>query len=165
MDKIKEEIETLQNTFSERHPRIASLKEQLNQLASISKPLQEETQAQQVTPKGDLFAGIKVDDNQKELFDDLMKKYRYLEVIIFMDRQNKEHYMSFLSEQFIPESPIFPKLPLLLAWGLVAGFLIGAGRVLLKERGAALKPKLPVVSVTELATRVLVPRHAEEKQV
>lgn len=174
MDRIKEEIDTLKNSFSERHPRIASLKEQLASLSAIAKPIVDETQNPN-TPRGDIFAGVRVDENQKELFDDLMKKYRYLEVVLFMDRQNKDHYMSFLSEPFIPDSPVFPKLPLLFAWGLVGGFLIGAGRVILKER-KRLPPRLPIASVNELVDRVIphaqpglhrepTVHRAEEKQV
>ena len=62
-----------------------------------------------------------------------MKKYRYLEIIIFMDKQNKDHYISFLQEPYVPQSPTWPKIPILLAWGIALGFLLGSIMVLLKE--------------------------------
>ena len=130
MQKIQEEIDTLKNSYSEKHPRITALKEQLAQLSQWNKPFAESAPP---PPKGDVFSGVKVDEASKELFDDLMKKYRYLEIIIFMDKQNKDHYISFLQEPYVPQSPTWPKIPILLAWGIALGFLLGSIMVLLKE--------------------------------
>ena len=130
MEKIQEEIETLKNSYSEKHPRITALKDELAQLAQWNRPV---TENAPLNPKGDVFSGIKVDDASKELFDDLLKKYRYLEVVIYMDKQNKDHYLSYLNEPFIPNAPTWPKIPILLAWGVALGFLIGSIFVLIRE--------------------------------
>ena len=142
MEKIQEEIETLKNSYSEKHPRITALKAQLAELTQFNKPFAESSPA---AAKGDVFSGIKVDSASKELFDDLLKKYRYLEVVIFMDQQNKDHYMSLLSEAYIPQNPIFPKLPILVVWGVAAGFLLGAIWVLLRDMPADSRKRFSVV--------------------
>ncbi|MBC7397840.1 MAG: hypothetical protein H7333_10400 [Bdellovibrionales bacterium] len=138
MDKIQSEIATLKASYSEKHPRITALKDQLTQLAQFNKPFSDSSPP---AAKGDMFGGIKVDGASKELFDDLLKKYRYLEVVIFMDQQNKDHYMSLLNEAYIPESPVFPKLPILIVWGIAAGFLLGSIWVLMKEMPVAEEKK------------------------
>lgn len=129
IERIQLEIETLKNSFSEKHPRVSELKDQLAKLSQWSKPLESTNNA----PRADFFTGIKVDETSKELFDDLLKKYRYLEIVIYMDQQTKDNYLSYLNEPYVPKSPTWPKLPILLAWGMTAGFLIGAIRVLYKE--------------------------------
>ncbi len=129
IERIQQEIITLKNSYSERHPRIAALKEQLVQLSQWNKPMGEVSNAGE---KRDVFNGMEVDASSKELFDDLIKKYRYLEVVIYMDQQSKDQYLSFLKEPFVPDTPTWPKLPLLLLWGMAVGFLLGSVRVLTK---------------------------------
>jgi uncharacterized protein involved in exopolysaccharide biosynthesis len=135
--KIQNQIETLKNSYSERHPRITALKEQLNQLSQYNSKSSGPESAPSMSA-ADVFTGAQVDPASKELFDDLIRKYRYLEVVIYMDQQNKDQYVSFLNEPYVPRSPTFPKLPLLLTWGIALGFLIGSIRVLAKAlpRGA-----------------------------
>ena len=130
VEKLQEEVKTLENTYSDKHPRVIALKEQLAELSQMNRPVAEKGLA---VPKGDLFAGFRPDDASKDLFDDLLRKYRYLEVVIYMDKQNKDHYVSYLNEPFVPQAPTWPKIPILLAWGVAIGFLIGAALVLLRE--------------------------------
>ena len=133
IDKIQNQIVTLKKSFSEAHPKIAALKQKIVELSQYSSTQAfSETSPPNFSP-ADLFSAAQVEPASKELFDDLIRKYRYLEVVIYMDQQNKDHYMSFINEPYIPRAPIFPRLPLLLTWGLTFGFLLGAIRVFLKE--------------------------------
>ena len=154
MDKIQSQIDTLKRSYSERHPRITALKDQLAQLAQYrSTPTTESAPPSLST--ADVFTGAQVDPASKELFDDLIRKYRYLEVVIYMDQQNKDQYLSFLSEPYVPHSPTFPKLPLLLTWGIAFGFLIGSIRVLASAmpkgmgKRLSMMPTPPPVRVNE----------------
>jgi len=122
IENIQREIETLKATYSAKHPRIAELTGQLAHL----KKLPQQEKAWSI----DLFAGAKTNADSKELFDDLMKKYRYIGVVMHMDQESKDHYLSYLNEPYIPHSPIWPKLPILLVWGIAAGFLFGSLSVL-----------------------------------
>lgn len=147
IERIQMEIDTLKASYSEKHPRVTALKDQLAKLSQWSKPLESSNN----TPRGDLFNGIKVDEASKELFDDLLKKYRYLEVVIYMDQQSKDNYLSFLTEPYVPHSPTWPKLPILLAWGVTAGFLIGSVRVLYKELPRTKAESLSIVRTVPTA--------------
>jgi|GEM_PF-2517442 len=135
--KVKDEIAALKISYNETHPRIAELNRQLSQLEAWSKPA---TESPVHSGAGDAFSGVKVDDSAKVLFDDLLTKYRYLEVVIHMDQQNKNQYLTFLSEPHVPPFPIWPRLPVLLAWGIAAGFLVGSGFVFLRELSARANP-------------------------
>lgn len=128
IETIERQIEALKASYSDKHPRVAELNKQLLQLQHYDPPSNEGSTSPQ---RQDLFAGVKVDEGSKELFDDLMKKYRYIDVVMYMDLQNKDHYLTYLTEPFIPQSPTWPKLPILLAWGVASGFLIGAGSILI----------------------------------
>jgi len=149
IEKIQEEIETLKNFYSEKHPRIAALKEQLVQLNQWVRPTSEQAPTAQ---DGDIFTGLKVDESSRDLFNDLMKKYRYLEIVIYMDRQSQDQNLSFLKEPYVPSAPIWPKLPILLAWGIAVGFLIGSVRVLMKS-GIKTIPNPFTVIANEVLTR------------
>lgn len=128
IEKVTNEIETLKSEFSERHPRIAELKQQLHLLSRWVSPHQGESAP---SHGSDPFAGITVEPSSKELFDDLLKKFRYLEVVLYMDQKGKTPHLVQLSEPYVPESPTWPKLPILLTWGMAAGFLIGSLRILI----------------------------------
>ncbi len=130
MESIQTEMENLRKSYSDKHPRISALQEELDQLMQWSKPWAESTNRARAS---EAFTGAKISPESRELFDDLLKKYRYLEVVIFLDQHNNNHYLTYLSEPFIPESPVSPKLPLLALWGLAAGFLAGSALVLFKQ--------------------------------
>jgi uncharacterized protein involved in exopolysaccharide biosynthesis len=151
--KIQNQIETLKSSYSETHPRIAALKEQLAQLSQYNSKSNGPESAPSMST-ADVFTGAQVDPASKELFDDLIRKYRYLEVVIYMDQQNKDQYVSFLDEPYVPRSPTFPKLPLLMTWGIALGFLIGSVRVLLKALPRGLGKRFSVVSSESSAPRV-----------
>mgnify|MGYP000173201880 CR=1 FL=1 len=80
-----------------------------------------------------MFSGAKVDDSAKELFEDLLKKYHYLEVAIYLDAQSQDTYLTILQEPFVPKAAIWPKRPIFLIWGVLAGFLIGTFLALASE--------------------------------
>lgn len=120
---VEREIITLQQSLSEKHPQIIALN---NQLVHLQKYNKSWDGSSAIPQHQDLFAGAKVDESVKDLFDDLMKKYRYIDVVMYMDLQTKDHYLSYLDEPYVPHSPTWPKLPILLTWGIAAGFLIGA---------------------------------------
>jgi len=131
IENVQNQIETLKKTYSERHPRILALKQELSKLSQYNTKSFTENTPVSVPNIDQVIAGTQIDPASLDLFNDLIRKYRYLEVVIYMDQQNKDQYVSFLNEPYVPHSPTFPKLPLLLTWGIALGFLLGSVRVLL----------------------------------
>lgn len=129
MDKIEEEIRVLKTTYSDKHPRIAELTKRYGELSAWMK-LNPEVKVPTSMPRAANFSSAKVDEGSKELFQDLLKKFHYLEVVIFMDQQNQNAYLTLLQEPFVPKSPVWPKLPILMIWGVAMGFLVGTLLVL-----------------------------------
>jgi LPS O-antigen subunit length determinant protein (WzzB/FepE family) len=131
MERVKAQISVLRRSYSDRHPKVAELNRKLE---SLQKWLKQPTLEMASTPaRSGVFSGTKVDDSAKELFEDLLKKYHYLEVAIYLDAQSQDTYLTILQEPFVPKAPIWPKRPIFLIWGVLAGFLIGSIFALVSE--------------------------------
>jgi uncharacterized protein involved in exopolysaccharide biosynthesis len=144
IERVEAQIRVLKMSYSDKHPKIAELTKKLEQLSKWLKPGNSETAA--APTRAGVFSGAKVDEAARELFEDLLKKYHYLEVAIYLDSQSQDTYLTVLQEPFVPKSPIWPKRPIFLIWGVLAGFIIGAGLAaaaeLLPEHARRLKPRL-----------------------
>lgn len=129
ISRTQEEIDMLKRTYSEKHPKIAELTKKLETLGKWVKN----------NPETDIknhsmnFSAAKVDAGSKDLFGDLLKKYHYLEVAMYLDEQSQETFLSVLQEPFVPKSPIWPKRSIFLIWAVMTGFLVGAVLALLRE--------------------------------
>jgi hypothetical protein len=139
-DRIREEARVLRTSYSEKHPRVTQLKKRLTELESWLKANESaaaesgsEGTGSAVTGKAVSFSGAHVDPASKDLFQDLLKKFHYLEVVIDLDQQSQDAYLSILQEPFVPKAAIWPKRPLFLIWGIATGFLVGSLFVLITE--------------------------------
>ena len=132
MTRIKEEIRSLEANYSSMHPRISELNHKLADLSRFIKPNYEEAPR---AVRSEVFSGAKVDPASRELFLDLLKKYHYLEVVMYMDQQNSEAYLTQLQEPYVPTAPMWPKRPIYLGWGIAIGILMGAILVMARESG------------------------------
>lgn len=138
-NRIREEISKLKASYSDKHPRIAELSSQLSELTRLGTkshtarlPSPESTQpALGIHAK--VFSGAKVDETSKDLYQDLLKKYHYLEVVISLDQQNHDGFLSLLQEPYVPKAPLWPKLPIFFIWGVALGFLVGTLLILVLE--------------------------------
>ncbi|MGZ3697091.1 MAG: hypothetical protein ACXVCH_03265 [Bdellovibrionota bacterium] len=140
IEKITSEIRALRATYSDKHPRVAELTRQLENMKHM---LSANGPSEGTAPaaRSRKFTGDKVDEASMDLFKDLLKKYHYLEVVIFMDQQQDQNYLTVLEEPFVPKSPLSPKLPILLIWGVLVGFIISASLVLGRELRELKTPK------------------------
>ncbi len=130
IDRIKEEITALRSTYSDKHPKIAALTKRLIEISNLLDPANE-GKVQRTNPG--IFSGAKVDDASKDLFQDLIKKFHYLEVVMYLDEQSIDTFISVLQEPYIPTAPMWPKRPIILIWSVISGFLVGSLLGLLKE--------------------------------
>lgn len=131
MERVRSQIAVLRRNYSDKHPKITELN---SKLVSLEKWLKQPSLEMSSAPtRSGVFSGAKVDESARELFEDLLKKYHYLEVAIYLDSQSQDTYLTILQEPFVPKSPIWPKRPIFLIWGVLAGFLIGALLALVSE--------------------------------
>ncbi|MBC7690588.1 MAG: hypothetical protein H7222_02375 [Methylotenera sp.] len=125
-DQLQDELKTLRASYSDQHPKVAALTKRVQNLA---KWLQSNTAEIPVTgamTRTKSFSGANVDPSSKVLFESLLQKYHFLEVVISLDEQSSDTYLTLLDEPFIPRSPMWPKRPLFLIWGIATGFLVGS---------------------------------------
>ena len=131
MERVKAQISVMRRSYSDKHPKVEELKAKL---ASLNKWLtQPQLEMVSEPARAGVFSGARVDDSAKELFEDLLKKYHYLEVAIYLDAQSQDTYLTILQEPFVPKAPMWPKRPIFLIWGVLAGFLLGSLFALLSE--------------------------------
>ncbi|MBI3543313.1 MAG: hypothetical protein HY075_08595, partial [Deltaproteobacteria bacterium] len=123
IDRIKEEITVLKGTYSDRHPKVTALTKRLVEISKLLDPSNENVRERS---NPGIFSGAKVDDSSKELFQDLLKKFHYLEVVMFLDEQSIDTFLTTLQEPYVPSAPMWPKRPIILIWSIISGFLVGA---------------------------------------
>ena len=130
IERIQEEIKALRSTYSDKHPKIAALTKRLTEISRLINPANEGA-----IPKMNpgVFSGAKVDEGSKDLFQDLIKKFHYLEVVMYLDEQSIDTFLTVLQEPFVPTAPMWPKRPIILIWSVISGFLVGSLLGLLKE--------------------------------
>ena len=141
IDRLQQEIKALRKTYGEAHPKVTEIRGRLKELMKWQEPSSVTSQANFFRTRSRSFANAKVDPSSEQLFQDLLKKYHYLDVVISLDQQSLDDYMVVLEEPFEPKSPIRPKLALFLIWGVILGFVFGAGLTLVAEVRAHRKKK------------------------
>lgn len=153
IERIQEQIQVLKARFSDQHPKVGELTRRLVQLNSWLKQTgNASSEVITATRQPVVFTGEKVDPTSKDLFQDLLKKYHYLEVAINLDQQNQETYLSVLQEPYVPRSAIWPKRSIFLLWGVVVGFLIGSFVALFNEAKAG-NALLQFLNISQLKNR------------
>jgi uncharacterized protein involved in exopolysaccharide biosynthesis len=130
MEHLQEEIRDLRMNYSDKHPRIAELSKRLSELSRWQKP---DPELRAPVRAKTFVGGGKVDDESKELYHDLLRKFHYLEVAIALDKETENTYLQVLQEPFVPKAALWPKRPIFLIWGIAVGFLIGSVLILGSE--------------------------------
>ena len=133
ISRAEEEMARLRESYSEKHPRVVQLNKRIDELNGYLRPAVNDKVSPPARTRAASFSGAKIDASSKDLFQDLLKKFHYLEVVIFLDQQSQESYLSILQEPFVPQSPMWPKRIIFLLWGAVGGFLVGAIGILFME--------------------------------
>lgn len=122
------EIEILQNRFSPQHPRVIRLKEQASRLENeIGSGGGGSGRTSRVGPSaGQAMESPTSEKSAKELYDELLRKLNYLNIVIEMEKDPKSvDYITVIEKPVLPAKPFSPKKRVLASVGLGAGFLIG----------------------------------------
>lgn len=130
--RVQEEISRLKESYSEKHPRVVLLHKRLDELDGYLR-LNNSVEKTPARMRAASFSSVRVDPSSKDLFTDLLRKFHYLEVVIFLDQSSQESYLTILQEPFVPQNPVWPKRVIFLVWGAVGGFMVGAFATLFLE--------------------------------
>jgi hypothetical protein len=128
--QLQEQARALQNQYTNQHPKVSKLLERISLIESwlaktdagktrsYDKPMLTDGQPRAVT---------------KEVYEDLLKKLNYLNIIIDMDQERANDYVAILSPPSRPTSPIWPNKAVFLLWGLLSGLIASAMIIMLTE--------------------------------
>jgi capsular polysaccharide biosynthesis protein len=79
------------------------------------------------------LAGSNIESGSKEVYQDLLKKYNYLNVAIDMEKAEDVNYYAVVAAPTLALSPIAPKLFNFLGYGLASGVLLSLFWLLFDE--------------------------------
>jgi hypothetical protein len=144
LTQTRAQIAGLLQQYTERHPKVAQLRarekvlEQYLQKAKAAKgPLAPDEKNGDDLPPGRLapetLAGSDIESGSKEVYQDLLKKYNYLNVAIDMEKASDVNYYAVISAPSLPLSPFAPKLVNFLGYGLASGILLALFWLLFDE--------------------------------
>jgi uncharacterized protein involved in exopolysaccharide biosynthesis len=124
---LESELAALKLQYSDRHPKVieteARLAEMKKWLAMSSSSMARESSDSSSSMMNNSKLG---EGSSKELFQDLLKKFHYLEIVIALDDSNPNGYMTVVQEPTMPHSALWPKRSIFLIWGVSIGFLLGS---------------------------------------
>jgi hypothetical protein len=140
--QIRNQIAVLLQQYTELHPRVIALRHREQVLTtylahpSSQAPLLADDQSDdapssRISPE--TLAGSTVEAGSKEIYQDLLKKYNYLNVAIDMEKTNDVNYYGVISAPTLPLSPVAPKLINFVAYGLGSGILLALFTLLFEE--------------------------------
>jgi uncharacterized protein involved in exopolysaccharide biosynthesis len=128
--QLQEQVKALENQYTPQHPKVAKLRERMTLIEgwlekaggshgkSYDKPVLIDGQPHAVT---------------KEVYEDLLKKLNYLNILLDMDQDGANDYVAVLSPPSRPLSPVWPNKAVFLMWGMLTGLLVSAMVMLITE--------------------------------
>lgn len=130
--QIRSQIKTLLEQYKEAHPKVVQLraKEQalvryLNQSNKSRVETKENSENQSIYHTSpEALAGSEIEPGSKEVYQDLLKKYNYLNVAIDMEKPGEVNYYAVVAAPVLPISPTAPNFFNFLTYGLAAGILL-----------------------------------------
>jgi uncharacterized protein involved in exopolysaccharide biosynthesis len=147
--ELQEQIQALENQYTPQHPKVAKLRERAKLIEgwlktagaqkqnSYDKPVLIDGQPRSVT---------------KEVYEDLLKKLNYLNILLDMDQESANDYVAILNPPSRPTGPVWPNRAVFLMWGLLTGLLVSAMIILVMEYFERTAP-----SVREFARELDIP--------
>lgn len=136
LGQIRSQINSLLQQYTDRHPKVVQLRAReraLEQYLARTAPAGKGADSTQTHVTPDTLAGSDVEAGSKEVYQDLLKKYNYLNVALDMEQANEVNYYAVVSEPTLPLSAIAPKLVNFLSYGLGAGVLLALFILLFDE--------------------------------
>lgn len=133
--KLAQEIEKKKGMYSPQHP---TLRASIEKMKSLEKQLAfalNNPETQQIT-LGDLEGGSSLDATKRAVYEDLIRKFSYLNIAIQTENEPKPSYFSIVRSPELPYAPIWPKKSLFLIWSSLLGMLICLLQIALREFSA-----------------------------
>ncbi len=130
MAQLQEQVKALENQYTPQHPKVAKLRDRMvliegwlksaggTKSKSYDKAMLIDGQPKAVT---------------KEVYEDLLKKLNYLNILLDMDREGANDYVAILNPPSRPLSPVWPNKAVFLLWGMLTGILVSSMIILVTE--------------------------------
>lgn len=130
MAQLQEQVKALENQYTPQHPKVAKLRDRMaliegwlksaggGKSKSYDKAMLIDGQPKAVT---------------KEVYEDLLKKLNYLNILLDMDQEGANDYVAVLNPPSRPLSPVWPNKAVFLLWGMLTGILVSSMIILVTE--------------------------------
>lgn len=140
---LEQEILEQQKQFSEFHPLIKEKTQKLEQMKKTYNSINENTlttsEAMLNSVNFSLNGNIAGNSSYNVIYDDLTRKYRYLNIVLMAESSPEPSYFSVVRSPEIPTSAIWPKKRLFLIWSALLGILfsmiyVGVGELISSQK-------------------------------
>lgn len=128
--QLREQVKALENQYTPQHPKVTKL---VNRMKLIEGWL-----LKAAPEKPHAYDKAMLIDGQpravtKEVYEDLLKKLNYLNILLDMDEDSASEYVAVLNPPSRPLSPVWPNKAVFLMWGMLTGLLVSAMIVMITE--------------------------------
>jgi uncharacterized protein involved in exopolysaccharide biosynthesis len=128
--QLQEQVKALENQYTAQHPKVTQLVNRMNLIEGWLK--------QAAPEKARPHEKVMLIDGQpravtKEVYEDLLKKLNYLNILLDMDEDSASEYVAVLNPPSRPLSPVWPNKAVFLMWGMLTGLLVSAMIVMITE--------------------------------
>jgi len=128
--QLREQVKALENQYTAQHPKVNQL---LNRMKLIEGWLEKAApEKPRVYDKAMLIDG-QPRAVTKEVYEDLLKKLNYLNILLDMDEDSASEYVAVLNPPSRPLAPVWPNKAVFLMWGMLTGLLVSAMIVMVTE--------------------------------
>ena len=130
LEQIRSQIKSLLEQYKEKHPKVVQLRAREAVLAQY---LNRSGQGDHAKEGGELprartppetLAGSEIEPGSKEVYQDLLKKYNYLNVALDMEKADDVNYYAVVAAPSLPLSAAAPKFFNFFSYGLACGILL-----------------------------------------
>lgn len=136
--------------FRDSHPEIRQIDTRLKALKALAQDAA--TNGFTTRSQGDATAGTPTEIRER-LLQDLLSKLQMLEIVVNLEKQESAAYLTVVDAPLRPGSPVSPRLPIYLAWGMILGLLLGTGLVIFRSREELINAEKPTNTSTDIFTR------------
>ena len=139
LNEIKQQIEILEKqkkqmiiNYNPNHPDVLAV---TNKIATLTKMLTASPNERKVYTTNSIDPTQKANNGVKErLEEDLMKKYQNLEIVLDLENQENNMYVTVIVPPLRSKNHISPQLSIFMSFSLIIGFFLGIGAVAFKSR-------------------------------
>lgn len=166
--ELNNNIAALKQRFTDAHPRVVELKREVGTLQGELGQKPQEASIFDESESARAFLHSSSEKPTQEIYNDLLRKLSYLNVLLTMEGQGESEtpiYLSVLEKPVEPLSPFFPDPAQFLLFGLAAGLLAGMATTVIFElrRAEDIVPE-EVVARLQIPHLGMLPRFPEREE-